>query len=217
MMTLTLERNVTFRCGIELRSERPLRTRYRRADSMGMPAPLPTYYSLSEVLALPDTGERYELVYGELLVSPSPTWRHQRVAGRLFRILAEYCERTGAGSAFYSPADLSWGRDDVLTQPDVFVVAPEDAGLGNWSAVRHVALAAEVASPSTIRNDRFGKRKVYQDMRVGLYWVIDPDARTVDVWTPDAHFPAIERERLTWHPVQATFPLVIDLGELFAE
>ena len=95
---------------------------------MGMPTPSQTYYSLHEVLELPDTGERRELVYGELLVSPSPTSRHQKIAARLFRVVADYCERVGAGDAYFSPADLSWGRNDVLTQPDLFVVAPEDVG-----------------------------------------------------------------------------------------
>lgn len=182
---------------------------------MGMPTPLPTYYSLHEVLALPDTGERRELVYGELLVSPSPTSRHQKIAARLFRSVADYCERVGAGDAYFSPADLSWGRNDVLAQPDVFVVAPEDVGFREWAEVRHLALAAEIGSPSTIRNDRFSKRKVYQDMGVSVYWVLDPDLASVDVWTPVAHFPTVERERLTWRPRQASASLVIELASLF--
>ncbi len=184
---------------------------------MGMPALFPPYYSVEEVSALPEDGQRYELVYGELIVSPSPTMRHQSLVGRLFRMLGDYCDHVGAGTACLSPADLTWGRTDVLTQPDVFVLSPEDARLKEWSDVRHVMLAAEVGSPSTLRNDRFGKRRVYQDMRVGVYWILDPDAKTVEVWTPEAQFPEVVTDSLTWHPVQSAPPLAIDLRRLFAE
>ena len=76
---------------------------------------------------------------------------------------------------------------------------------------------AEVLSPSTARHDRFGKRVVYRDQRIDTYWIVDADAHTVEVWTPDAQFPRIERERLTWSPVGALQPLVIELDEVFAD
>ncbi|MBK8247695.1 MAG: Uma2 family endonuclease [Gemmatimonadetes bacterium] len=62
---------------------------------MGMPAPLQEYYTVADVLALPSDGNRYELAYGKLLVSPSPVYRHQDVLGRLYRVVADYCDRHG--------------------------------------------------------------------------------------------------------------------------
>ena len=183
---------------------------------MGMPALSPSYFSVDQVLALPDDGKRRELVYGELLVSPAPQVRHQRIVLRLARILAGYCEREGLGEVFVSPADLTWGRPDVLAQPDVFVVGQKDAGVHSWADVRHVDLIAEVVSPSSRRHDRFQKRTLYRDRQVGIYWILDADASCAEVWTPASHFPAIERGHLMWQPEGAAMPLEIQLGSLLA-
>jgi Uma2 family endonuclease len=184
---------------------------------MGMPVSSAPYYTVDDVLAIPDDGNRRELVYGELLVSPAPTLRHQRVLTRLFRLLADYCDAQGVGPALMSPADLTWGRQDVLTQPDVFVIGVEDAVVEAWSEVRHVPFVAEVLSPSSKRNDRFRKRRVYQDRAVGVYWIIDPEALAAEVWRADAEFPEVERDHLTWNPAGASAPLVVDLVTLLRD
>lgn len=183
---------------------------------MGMPATVP-YYTVDEVLAFPEDGNRYELVFGELLVSPAPRLRHQRIANRLGQVLYPYCERESLGEVFVLPADLSWGRQDVLTQPDVFVLPPEYRSGAEWVDVRHVPLVAEVLSPSTARYDRFSKRLAYREVGIPVYWILDADQRLAEVWTPDAQFPMIKRETLTWHPTTASAPLVIDLAALFAD
>ncbi len=183
---------------------------------MGMPAAVP-YYTVDEVLAFPDDGNRYELVYGELLVSPAPRLRHQRVVNRLGIALYPYCEREQLGEVFMTPADLSWGRRDILTQPDVFVLPPEYRSSAEWVDVRRVPLVAEVLSPSTARYDRFSKRLAYRDVGIPTYWILDADERLAEVWTPDAQFPSIQRNALTWHPHNASQPLQIDLAALFAD
>ena len=166
---------------------------------MGMPVRANPYYTVDEVLAFPDDGNKYELIYGELVVSPSPRFWHQEVVMRLTRLLLDYCRREPVGRVFNVDADLTWGRNDVLTQPDVFVLAPQDCDVARWEDVRNVPLA-EVLSTSTARHDRFGKRVVYRDQRVHTYWIVDVDAHAVEVWTPDAQFPRVERERLVWAP-----------------
>ncbi len=176
-----------------------------------------SYLTVDEVLAFPDDGNRYELVFGELLVSPTPRLRHQRVVNRLADALRPYCEREGVVEVFAVPADLSWGRTDVLTQPDVFVLPPEYRSGAEWTDVRYVPLVAEVLSPSTARYDRFNKRLAYRDVGVPTYWILDADARIAEVWTPDALAPRIEREVLRWHPANVSAPLVVELAALFAE
>ncbi len=183
---------------------------------MGMPAHRQTYYTVDEVLAFPYDGNKYELIYGELVVNPTPRPRHQVIVMRLTHLLHAYCLREPVGEVFCVGADISWGRNDVLTQPDVFVLPPEHRGIERWSEVRHIPLIAEVLSKSTARHDRFGKRVVYRDQRVGTYWILDADKHIVDVWTPDAQLPHVEREQLTWHPIGALVPLTIALDELFA-
>ena len=186
---------------------------------MAMPALL-EFYSSDMVRALnessPWNGPRYETVHGELLVSPAPRMVHQQVVGDLFFALRLYLQREPAGSAFMSPADVSWGLPDVLAQPDVFVVPTEETQGWDWKRIRHLLLAVEVLSPSSVRADRFTKRRLYQEQGVPLYWVIDADARTADVWTPDALEPRTERETLIWTPAGAAMPFTLPLAELFS-
>ncbi len=179
---------------------------------MGMPAPL--YYTADMVRELPDDGNRYEVVYGELLVTPSPRWWHQRLVGRLYFALESYVRRWPVGVVVTSPADISWGRD-VLVQPDVFVTTPGQTRSSEWDSVRDLLLVAEIVSPSTAKADRFLKRRRYQEAGVQLYWIIDGDAQQVEVWTPTDTFPAFERHRLTWWPDGAAEPLTLALEELF--
>lgn len=180
---------------------------------MGMAAP--TYYTAEMVRALPDDGKRYETVYGELFVTPAPRLPHQLLVQRIVVALAEYLERHPVGLCLTSPADISWGRDDLLVQPDVFVVPVDEARTGDWSRIRHLLLAVEILSPSTARADRFTKRRAYQDQRVPTYWVVDGEAHSVEVWTPDAELPVVERACVVWRPEGAGAPCTLDLGELF--
>jgi Uma2 family endonuclease len=179
---------------------------------MGMAAP--TYWTAEMVRQLPDDGNRYEVVYGELLVTPAPRLRHQLLVSRLFLPLGTYLADEPVGMVLTSPADISWGRD-VLVQPDLFVAPFAEARTGDWSRLRSLLLVIEVLSPSTTRADRFTKRRRYQEAGVPLYWVVDGTQQHVEVWTPDAEFPAIERAQLVWRPPGAATPFLFELAELF--
>lgn len=130
-----------------------------------MSMPLTSYYSASDVRALPDDGKRYETVHGELLVTPAPAPRHQLVLQRLNRVIDRYLASHGIEDALMSPADISFG-EDTLVQPDFFVADTTRARQTNaWSDIRTLYLAVEVLSPSTARADRFPKRRLYQEQR----------------------------------------------------
>ncbi len=179
---------------------------------MGMAAPI--YYTADMVRAMPVDGNRYEVVYGELLVTPSPRPWHQVVVQRLSLALGNYLEREPFGLVLSSPADISWGPD-VLVQPDVFVVPVGEARTLTWSRMRTLLLVAEVLSPSSSEGDRFLKRLRYREAGVPLYWVVDADERAVEVWTPADDFPVVERDRLEWLPAAAATPFSLRLEELF--
>jgi len=179
---------------------------------MGMAAPV--YYTADMVRALPDDGGRYETVHGELLVTPAPRPLHQIVLERVRGAVWSYLQHHPVGMMLSAPADLSWGPD-VLVQPDLFVVDIEEARSLEWARMRTLLLAVEVLSPSTARYDRFTKRRLYQEVGVARYWIVDPAARSVEVWTPEDTFPATEESRLMWHPDGAAQPLVLDLAEVF--
>ena len=181
---------------------------------MGMPAPL--YYTRDMLRDLPEDGNRYELVRGELLVTPAPRPWHEIVVNRLQRALEEYVERqVPLLYVFGSRSEVSWGDDDTEVQPDVFVLPRSEVRTMRYEEMVGLRLVIEVLSPSTARHDRFTKRLEYQRRGVPLYWIIDLDELMVEIWTPTDHFPAFERERLTWQPEGAEFPFAPALAELF--
>ena len=179
---------------------------------MGMAAP--TYYTADMVRAFPEDGNRYEVVHGELLVTPAPRLSHQLVVTRLATALSNYLVQYPVGVVLVSPADISWGRRDVLVQPDVFVLSQQDAQTDDWKRVRRLLLVVEVLSPSTARADRFVKRRRYQEAGVPLYWIVDAEQQQTEVWTPDAEFPTIERDQLVWQPSGAAEPFLLTLRDL---
>ncbi len=178
---------------------------------MGMAAPI--YYTADMVRAFPEDGNKYEVVHGELLVTPAPRPWHEVVWGRLFIAVHEYLQREPVG-LFGSRSDISWGPD-TLVSPDIIVVPLDEARTLQWARMQHLLLVAEVLSPSSSRHDRFTKRRLYQEQDVPLYWIVDGDERSVEVWTPGVLFPQVELQRLVWHPSGAAAPFALDLQELF--
>jgi len=181
---------------------------------MGM-AQASTTWTGERVRALPDDGLRYELVDGELLVTPSPGWTHQTAVAALFRRLDGYVGSNPLGWVRFAPADISLGEDEVL-QPDLFVI-PAALNPRSWQEVRALLLVIEVLSPGTARYDRLVKRRRYQRAPVPEYWIVDLDARLVERWKPDDTRPEILTETLEWSPAPGLKPLEIELPGFFAE
>ena len=197
-------------------------TSLRHPESGATATGEPVYYSAEMVDALNDgdnnEAPRYECVYGELFVHVSPPrpW-HQMLVGRLYNALRAYQRREPA-AGYVSPlaSKITFQRPDIYVQPDLWVVGMEEWRAQDWNAITVPLLLAEVLSDSTQRLDRFQKRRAYMEAGVPLYWVIDGDARHVEVWTPGVDFPRFEREQLVWHPEGAREPFTYALAELFA-
>lgn len=168
---------------------------------------------------LEDDGQRYELIDGELFVTPTPAEIHQLVVGELYARLREYLRVFGAGKAMISPADVRRGdRTRNRVQPDVFVLRLTDGKRPEYPYELHdLLLAVEVASPGSRRLDHHIKRELYLRERVEECWVIDPDARNVLLWRGSSDPGEILSERVEWEVVGASGPLVLELDEFFAE
>lgn len=174
-------------------------------------------WTREEVLGLPDEGNRYELINGELLMTPAPRRIHQRAVLALYRRIYPYAERHHLGEAMLSPADLELKRGQSV-QPDLFVIPPDgDRRPLEWHECGVPILIAEVLSPSTARYARGVKRREYQEAGVADYWITDLDARVVEHWRPGDERPAILDAALMWRPNPSVEPLTIDLPEYFAE
>lgn len=182
----------------------------------------PVYYSSAMVDALNSGDDReapyYECVYGELFVTvdvPRP-W-HAAIVERLHRALIRYSDREpAAGYVSAQPMRVTFGRADVNVRPDLWVIRTAEWRAQDWDAITVPLLLAEVLSDSTQRKDRFQKHRAYMEAGVPLYWIVDADARSVEVWTPGVDFPRVETAELAWEPAGAAAPFRLALVDLFA-
>ncbi len=173
-------------------------------------------WTWDDLQELPDDGNRYEVIDGELFVTPSPAWRHQRAVRELFGLLHTYLTRYPKGEVLFAPADVMFSQRNAV-QPDVFVVPFADGRLAEkFSDVGRLLLAAEILSPSSARADRVKKRTLYRERNVPEYWIVDLDALTFERSTPDDARPEILVDEVIWQPVGAAAPLVIDVQKYFS-
>lgn len=188
---------------------------------MGMPAHA-RRWTAAEVRELTDEERhwpRYELIDGELLVTPAPRPVHQIAVSMLLFEITTYVSAQRLGLTLTSPSDLEL-EDDTVTQPDVFVIprkySHEGGPFREWRQVRGLLLAVEVLSPSSIRTDRVTKREFFQRVGVPDYWIVDLDARIVERWQPSDTAPEILPDALEWRPVGSTEPFRLDLDAFFS-
>lgn len=160
-------------------------------------------------------GERWELVDGEALVTPSPHWTHQRVVLRLSVLLDAYVRREVVGEVFVAPLDVRL-QPGLVLQPDILVV-PEGVLRTKDDVVDRLLLAVEVMSPHSARFDRVVKRPAYQRNRVPEYWIVDERSGTVECWRPDDERPELLTAQVVWQPDVAREAFVLDLVAFFAD
>ncbi|MFZ0959913.1 MAG: Uma2 family endonuclease [Terriglobia bacterium] len=130
---------------------------------------------------LPDDGKRYELVRGEVHLTPSPTTKHQIILARLHASLEGYISRTHPGRVLFAPLDVRLSPDTAL-QPDLIYVANANAAIIQEDYIRGTPdLVVEILSPSTTAHDRATKSPLYAEAGVGEMWIIDPQAKTVEI------------------------------------
>ena len=184
---------------------------------MSMPVPQ-RRWTAEEVRVLMDEtrpAPRYELIDGELLVTPAPGPKHQMAAALLWRKLQDYLQPRRLGTAYVSPADIELAPGTIV-QPDVFVVPPGQAPLERWSEVHYLLLAAEILSPSSARHDRVSKPRFFRAQHVPEYWLVDLDARVIERADPDRDPMIVVDDRLEWLPEGAREPFVMSVPEYFA-
>lgn len=132
-----------------------------------------------DLATFPDDGNRYEVIGGMLVVSPSPTARHQRILTQLVTWLNLHLIQTSAGEVFVAPFDVHLSINDVV-QPDLVVVLDEHrAVIEEKGVVGTPDIVVEVLSPSTSRSDRVWKTALYARSGVREYWIVDPVEETI--------------------------------------
>jgi Uma2 family endonuclease len=170
-------------------------------------------WTLEELHRLPDDGNKYELVYGELFVTPAPSPSHEEVIAILVRMLDRYVERWNLGRVYTARAVVRALESEV--EPDI-MVRPIASPIEDWAKLPVPILVIEIAAKSTRRRDRGKKRQFYLDIEVPEYWIVDRETRAIQIARPGV-VDLVERETASWHPSGAHEPCVVDVQSLFRE
>jgi len=171
-------------------------------------------WTLVEVHRLPDDGNKYELVRGELFVTPPPGDEHETILAKLSAILTPYVRQHELGLVYHPKSVMRFKGSEV--EPDLMVRKPHPKRRGSdrdWNTAPIPELVVEVLSDHTRRRDLNQKKSFYMDAGVAEYWIVDPDERSMTVVTKQA--TSVERERLTWSPRAAKEPLTFAIAEIF--
>jgi Uma2 family endonuclease len=179
---------------------------------MGMALTVPRY-TVADLDLLPDDGNRYEVLAGTLLVTPSPGSAHQGVATRLTALFASHLLARRLG--LFSPGVVTL---PPLTQlePDLLVVPPRFAPGTPWVEISEHWLAVEVVSRSSLVYDREFKRDAYLALGVREVWLVDIRDRSVEVCVRSGAGRVV-RDALTWSAPDGELSVQVALAELFAD
>lgn len=178
-------------------------------------------WTYAEFARLPSDGSaRYEVIAGELAVTPAPSLRHQRIATDLVTLLNAYVRQHDLGHVFAGPTDVLFADGDYM-EPDILFVRKERGDLLSDRGIEGPPdLIVEILSASTERRDRGIKLERYRLFGVGEYWIVDPDDRSIEVWRleADARVPEVFEAGavLRWAPGRGVPALELRIDEILS-
>ncbi|MGH7617144.1 MAG: Uma2 family endonuclease, partial [Gemmatimonadaceae bacterium] len=152
-------------------------------------------WTIAELHRLPDDGNKYEVVRGELFVTPAPTEGHETLAALLSRLLEPYVRENDLGLIFHPRAVFRVRHSEV--EPDLMIRRQQRGRHRAWLGAPLPILIVEILSPSTRRRDHVQKRDFYLDEGIPEYWIVDPEEWTIRVSRPDAE-DVVADKSLIW-------------------
>ena len=160
----------------------PSRSSLLAADTHNLYIDIPSRITVQEFFTFTRYADRqYQLLNGRSMMNPAPTMRHQRIVRNLYLQLDSLARSSALGEVWFAPCDVALDRYNVI-QPDLFLVSAERAQIVTERNVQGAPdLIVEVLSSPTADLDRGYKRHLYALHGVREYWLVDPDARQVEV------------------------------------
>jgi Uma2 family endonuclease len=135
-----------------------------------------------DYVLLPNDRNRYEILEGELSVTPAPSTKHQTASVNLLVLLSQYIKERDLGKLFHAPIDLILESTSVL-QPDLLFVSKARQHIITDRAVEGAPdLVIEILSPTTSRTDRVTKAQIYARHSIPAYWIVDPEQEVIEVY-----------------------------------
>jgi Uma2 family endonuclease len=139
-------------------------------------------YTYEDYLKTPDD-ERYELIEGELVMTPSPIPKHQRILRELEFEIIKFVKANDLGEVFYAPCDVYLDNENVV-QPDILFISKERLNIiGEKNIQGAPDLAIEIISESTAYRDLVQKKKLYAKFGVKEYWIVLPEEKSIEIYS----------------------------------
>ncbi len=152
---------------------------------MSQPTTERVRWTTADLELLPDNGNRYEIINGELFVTRSPHWEHQRTCGRIFSTLDAWSQSIGLGQAAINPGIIFTDADNVI--PDVVWASNERLAVllddaGHLTAAPELVVEVLSSGEENERRDREAKLKLYSSRGVQEYWIVDWRLQQIEVY-----------------------------------
>jgi Uma2 family endonuclease len=158
----------------------PIRHITAMAITLENPLVVKENVTVAEYEAMPEDGHQYQLIHGQLIMSPGASWNHQGIELEIAGELRSYLKKNRLGKVRITPLDVFLGPH--VLQPDILYVSNENSARVSRKGVTGAPdLVAEILSPSTARQDLKIKRDIYEVFGVRECWFIDPVQNTFQV------------------------------------
>ncbi len=177
------------------------------------------HYTYEDYLRLPDDGNRYEIINGELITSPLPKVIHQIVSEELGFLFSSFVKAQKLGKIFYAPTDVVLDKFNTV-QPDIFFISNENRKLITEDNIKGApGLIVEILSPSTAYSDLVEKKELYEAFGVREYWIVDPKKERIDIFVLQKGKYHLQERAERTGKIQSVLlkGLSIDLAVLFSE
>jgi Uma2 family endonuclease len=171
-------------------------------------------WTRADLQRLPDDGNKYEVVRGELFVTPAPSSGHQEIISVLAQHITPYVQAQALGRVHQARSVVVIEGSEV--EPDLYVRPTVPLPPPSWKNAPRPILVVEVLSNATRRRDQIKKRSLYMDARIAEYWIVDRDDRSIRIVRPDQD-DILATDTLRWHPTGAADPLELDVAGVFRE
>ena len=163
-------------------STKPMTPSFLESSSKIWP-PLQGQWTYEDYSHLPDNGMRYEVIEGNLYMTPTPRPKHQRIIAHLYGYFWDYLKRRPLGVVYFSPIDLILHKLATPVQPDLLFISHEKLTIVKEKYIEGIPdLLVEVISPGKRGHDRRTKFDIYAHAGVREYWIIDPDDRSIEIY-----------------------------------
>lgn len=129
-----------------------------------------------------DDNKRYELIGGELIMTPSPDFCHQTILYKLTNLIGNFVDQNNIGILRFAPLDVCLDEFNVV-QPDILFISNKRKNIIKEKCIKGVPdLVIEVLSESSLQKDKIEKKELYERFRVREYWIVDPKNRAVEIY-----------------------------------